>query len=95
LRVFSRLFIALAVGFWVAFNAHRTPTASLERQANAKLLFNAKLRAKWAPDLCTLGSLGDGATAKNLSVLIGTSTDRTHVAPQPWAEAQREARLQR
>ncbi len=95
MRVFLRLFIALAVGFWVAFNAHSTPTPSRERQANAKLLFKAKLRATWAPDLCTLGSLGDGATAKSLSVLIGTNMGLPHVAQQPWAEAQREARLQR
>ena len=190
-----KVFITLAIGFLVAFNAHSAPTASVAHQANAKLLFKAKLRAAWATgpalapdissrfakqgvttdgvstalalaggakelnpllgaspspltlvgfaaikvayanhlalrpnqraqaraaDLCTLGSLGDGATANNLSVLIGASTGLplaigawvataryndcmkaaqtaylTHVAPQLWAEAQQEARLQR
>jgi len=190
-----KVFITLAIGFLLTFNAHSTPTMTNERQANAKLLFKAKLRAAWAngpalaPDissrfakqgvitdgvstalalaggakelnpllgaspspltlvgftaikvayvnhltlrpnqqaqaraagLCALGSLGDGATANNLSVLIGASTGLplaigawvtstryndcmraaqtaylTHVAPQLWAEAQHEARLQR
>ena len=190
-----KVFTTLAIGFLAAFNAHSTPTTSVEHQANAKLLFKAKLHAAWAtgpalaPDipirlakqgittdgisttlalaggakelnpllgtspspltlvgftaikvayvnhlalhpnqraqaraahLCTLGSLGDGATANNLSVLVGAGTGLplvigawvataryndcmkaaqtaylTHVAPQLWAEAQREARLQR
>jgi len=190
-----KVFITLAIGFLLTFNAHSTPTMTNERQANAKLLFKAKLLAAWAdgpalaPDissrfakqglitdgvstalalaggakelnpllgaspspltlvgftaievayvnhltlrpnqqaqaraagLCALGSLGDGATANNLSVLIGASTGLplaigawvasiryndcmraaqtaylTHVAPQLWAEAQHEARLQR
>ena len=187
-----KVFITTAIGFLVAFNAHSTPTTSVEHQANAKLLFKAKLRTAWATgpalapdissrfakqgvttdgvsialalaggakelnpllgaspspltlvgftaikvayanhlalrpnqqaqaraaDLCTLG---DGATANNLSVLVGASaglplaigawvaTTRhndcmkaaqtaylTHVAPELWVEAQREARLQR
>ena len=54
-----KVFITLAIGFLVAFNAHSAPTASVAHQANAKLLFKAKLRAA---DLWTLGSLGDGTT---------------------------------
>ena len=80
---------------------------------------NQRVQAR-AANLCALGSLGDGATANNLSVLVGAGTGLplaigvwvttarynncmraaqtaylTHVAPQLWAEAQREARLQR
>ena len=43
-----KVFITLAIGFLLTFNAHSTPTMTNERQANAKLLFKAKLRAAWA-----------------------------------------------